>query len=146
MTYSERGLNLTKAFEGFILEAYQDQGGVWTIGYGHTRGVKAGDSITQLQADALLAGDVQEAVQAVHRLVHAPLSQNQFDALVDLQFNAGAITYRNPNGEPSGILQRLNAGDMEGAAREFQRWNKIGTVPNRGLTRRRLAEAQLFRS
>lgn len=141
MTYSEDGLALTKSFEGCRLKAYQDQGGVWTIGYGHTRGVKAGDVCTQEQAEEWLREDVAFTVASVNKLAPArfPVSQNQFDALVDFAFNLGAGALRT-----STLLLKLICGDLPGAASEFARWNHVGGVENKGLTRRRAAEKSLF--
>src|SRR5271165_5063255 len=94
MTYSEAGLELTKRFEGLRLKAYQDDGGVWTIGYGHTgKDVKPRMTITEAKADDLLRSDVHTAVDAVSRLVTVPLTQGQFDALVDFVFNLGPTKF-----------------------------------------------------
>jgi lysozyme len=82
-TYSQNGLNLTEQFEGLRLTAYQDQVGVWTIGYGHTGpDVHAGLTITQQQANNLLMQDTQSAAAAVNRLVTVAINQDEFDALV----------------------------------------------------------------
>lgn len=139
--YSEEGYALTKGFEGLRLKAYQDQGGVWTIGYGHTRGVKPGDTCTQEQADAWLHEDVTGAVACVQRLVKVPLAQEQFDALVDFAFNLGCGSLAG-----STLLRCVNAGQFEQAALEFLRWNRVGKVEIEGLARRRKAEAERFRS
>jgi len=90
MDYSPDGLKLTQSFEGCRLKAYLDSVGVPTIGYGHTHGVTMGMTCTQEQADAWLQEDTQGAVQAVNNLVTVPLTQQQFDALVDFTFNLGA--------------------------------------------------------
>lgn len=140
MTYSERGLDLTRQFEGIRLEAYLDGGGVPTIGYGHTKGVKLGDECDMRQAVAWLREDVKEAVDAVNRLVKARINQAQFDALVDFVFNLGQGAFAG-----STLLRLLNAGDYEGAGGQFKRWNKDNGKVVAGLTRRRLAEEQLFR-
>jgi lysozyme len=143
MNYSEAGLALTKSFEQLRLTAYPDSKGVPTIGWGHTRGVRLGDVCTPEQADQWLAEDVAGAVADVNRIIKVPLTQNQFDALVDLQFNAGALTKRRCT-----LRDKLRAGDYEGAAAEFPKWNKvrIGGVltPEAGLTRRRIAEQAMF--
>lgn len=139
MKYSERGLDLTRAFEGCRFRAYLDGGGVPTIGYGHTKGVKIGDECDMAQAVAWLRADVQEAVDAVNRLVNVSLSQNQFDALVDFVFNLGAGAFSG-----STLLRLLNACDYAGAAGQFGRWNKDNGQVVSGLTRRRAAEAKLF--
>ena len=83
-SYSKGGLALTELFEGDVLTAYQDQKGVWTIGYGHTAGVQPGQTITQAQAEAYLLSDVTAAVKFVNEVVEVALTQAQFDALVDV--------------------------------------------------------------
>ena len=91
MQISESGLNLIKTFEGCRLQSYQDSGGVWTIGYGHTNGVGPGQVITQQQADEFLKQDLHNAekyVMAYDHIYH--FNQNQFDALVSFTYNAGA--------------------------------------------------------
>lgn len=139
MQYSLDGQYLTKSFESCRLTAYPDSKGVPTIGWGHTRGVKLGDTCTQEQADAWLLDDIQEAVNIVNRLVHVPLTQHQFDALCDFTFNAGSGNFAG-----STMLRKLNTGDYVGAASEFQRWDMCGNIHLAGLTRRRAAETLLF--
>ena len=80
MTYSKIGENLTERFEGCRLESYQDSGGVWTIGYGHTMNVGPGMTCTQQQAEMWLSTDTHFAVAAVNVLVIVPLTQAEFDA------------------------------------------------------------------
>lgn len=143
MTYSEDGIALTKHFEGCSLTAYQDQAGVWTIGYGHTQGVTKGDICTQELADAWLETDIQAARLAIKACVDVEVSQCQFDALSDFIFNLGAWVFHS-----STLLKKLNAGDYAGAADEFLRWNKVrinGVLTvSAGLTRRREAERKMF--
>ena len=153
MQISEAGLELLKEHEGLVLHAYPDPGSVdgnpWTIGYGHTRGVKRGDVCTAEQADAWLREDVQAAEAAVERLVKVPLTQGQFDALVSFVFNLGADEDADTAAEGLGdstLLRKLNAGDYEGAARQFPLWNKNDGRVMAGLTRRRLHEQRLFES
>ena len=90
----QAGLNLIKQFEGCRLFAYQCAAGVWTIGYGHTAGVKKGMTITQAQADAYLKQDCRKFESYVNSAAYVPitanLNQNQFDALVSFAFNCGA--------------------------------------------------------
>ena len=91
---SDGGLALIKASEGLETEAYPDPGNrvtgePWTIGYGHTRGVRRGDTCTEEQATEWLREDLQTAEGAVRRLVGVPLSQGQFDALASFVFNVG---------------------------------------------------------
>jgi lysozyme len=122
------------------LHAYVDQGGIWTIGYGHTGPeVKEGLSITQSQADDLLEGDISAAVGCVRRMVQRPIHQNQFDALVDFVFNLGCSSLAG-----STLLGCVNAGRFEEAALEFLRWNHIRGTVAKGLTRRRKSEVDLF--
>ena len=139
MIYSKNGLHLTEQFEGCKLVAYQDQKGVWTIGYGHTRNVYAGMTCTQDQAELWLLEDVQEAADGVNHSVIMPLTQNQFDALVDLVFNVGVGNFRT-----STLLRMLNIGAYDRAANEFEKWNRSGGIVREGLTRRRLAEKNIF--
>lgn len=140
MQYSERGLDLTREFEGCRFRAYLDGGGVPTIGYGHTKGVKLGDECDMAQAVKWLRDDVGEAVGDVSGAVKVPLNQSQFDALVDFAFNLGGPALRG-----STLLRLLNAGDYSGAAAQFGRWNKDNGKVVPGLTRRRAAEEKLFR-
>lgn len=135
----ERGIDLIRAFEGCRFRAYRDGGGVWTIGYGHTRGVREGQECDMAQAVQWLKSDVLDAAGAVNRLVKAPITQAQFDALVCFTYNLGAGSL-----EKSTLLKFLNAGDYYGAASQFGRWNMDNGQVVPGLTRRRKAEADLF--
>ena len=140
-TYSEEGLALTRQFEGLKLDAYQDCGGVWTIGYGHTGpDVTPGRKISEFEAEALLRADVSAAVACVNRVVTEQITQNQFDALVDFCFNAGmrALT-------TSSLLRYLNQGSFEEAAVQFGLWVHAGGKVVSGLVKRRAAEAAMFR-
>jgi len=140
LTYSGNGLSLTEQFEGCELSAYQDQVGVWTIGYGHTGpDVVAGLTITLEQAQALLAQDVGSAAASVNRCVTVQLSQNEFDALVDFVFNLGTGAF-----ESSTLLRDLNAADFAAAATQFDLWDHAGGAVVAGLLRRRQAETTLF--
>ncbi|MDN4481843.1 lysozyme [Demequina muriae] len=139
MNISERGLDLIRDFEKCRLKAYRDSGGRWTIGYGHTAGVREGDTITQAQADTFLKADVAATVHAVNGMVKVPVSQCQFDALVDFAFNCGANALMH-----STLLKKLNAGDYDGAAAEFLRWDHDNGQRVAGLTKRRTADKTLF--
>jgi lysozyme len=140
MEYSKNGLALTESFEGCKLTAYQDVRGVWTIGYGHTgTEVCAGLVWTQAQAEAALLADIQNAVNRVNSLVHVALTQPEFDALVDFTFNVGAGAFAS-----STMLKLLNAGNYQGAAAQFDRWDMAGGQVVAGLLRRRQAETQEF--
>ena len=143
MIYSKNGLHLTEQFEGLRLTAYPDPGtggAPWTIGYGHTGpDVHPGLTITQQQAENLLARDIQTASDAVNRLVKYHLKQEEFDALVDFTYNCGA-----GNLKISTLLKKVNAGDMVGASKEFAKWNLANGHILQGLVNRRQAEMRLF--
>jgi lysozyme len=139
MSVSEAGLALIRACEGFRSEAYRDAVGVWTIGYGHTDNVRAGDRITREQGEALLRLDAGCAAEAVGRIVVVPLRQGQVDALVSFVFNLGEGALAG-----STLLRKLNAGDVAGAAAEFPRWCHAGNAVLPGLVTRRARERALF--
>lgn len=139
MKTSASGLSLLKAHEGCRLKAYMDTGGVWTIGYGHTEGVRAGDTCTQAQAEAWLVEDVVDAEKQVGNGVRVPLTQNQFDALVSLVYNIGGGAFFS-----STLLRKLNAGDYTGAAGQFTRWIFDNGMIVNGLVLRRSDERALF--
>ncbi len=141
-SYSDAGFALTKKFEGLRLTAYQDQVGVWTIGYGHTgREVHGGMTITEDQADLLLHSDVAGAVACVNRAVTAGIVQCQFDALVDFVFNLGCGRLLG-----STLLRYVNAGEFDLAAAQFLLWDHVGGVVVPGLLARRQAEVAMFQS
>lgn len=133
------GLDLIKHFESLRLVAYLCPAQIWTIGYGHTKGVKPGDICTAEQAALWLVEDATVAEHAVKRLVKVPINQNQFDALVSFTFNLGG-----GNLSTSTLLRKLNTADYVGATLEFPRWNKGGGKVLPGLVKRRTAEQNLF--
>lgn len=133
------GLKIIKESEGLYLEAYLCPANVWTIGYGHTAGVKKGMTITEAQADAYLLDDVTASERAVSKNVKVDLTSNQFSALVSFTFNVGTGNFNR-----STLLKKLNAGDYAGAADQFLRWNKGGGKILPGLTTRRAREKALF--
>ena len=141
--YSKDGLHLTEGFEGVRLAAYPDPatgGDPWTIGYGHTGPeVHSGMTITQEQAENYLMQDVAKAAADVNSKVTVEITQNEFDALVDFAFNCGCGNLNN-----STLLKKLNAGDFEGAAQEFLKWDMAAGHHMAGLLRRRQAEELLF--
>ena len=140
--YSGAGLALTKRYEGLRCSAYQDSGGVWTIGYGHTgHDVTPGKVITELEAEVLLRADLRGAVECVNAsLKVAAVEQNHFDALVDFCFNAGRGNFAH-----STLLAKVNAKEFASAADQFGLWINVNGQPSRGLQRRRAAEAAMFR-
>lgn len=143
---SQPGWQKLREWEGCRLEAYQDSGGVWTIGYGHTGpDVKRGLTWTQRQADDGLANDIRWAESAVNDYVKVDLLPSQFDALVSFTFNVGFDAFRT-----STLLKRVNAGRFLDVPAEMARWNKV-TIDGRkvvvqGLINRRAAEAALWAS
>ena len=138
MNVGPKGIALVKEFEGCKLTAYLDVVGILTIGVGHTGGVKIGDEITEAEADAFLQEDLRTAEDAL-KSVTTPLNQEQYDALCSLIFNIGVGAFKK-----STLLKQLNAGDTQSAADQFLRWNRAGKNVIAGLTRRRVAERQLF--
>jgi lysozyme len=142
---SQRGVDLIKSFEGVRLKAYPDPGtggAPWTIGYGSTGpDVKRGMVITQSQAEVMLKHDLKKFENFVNSHVHVELTQGQFDALVSFAYNCGPGNLQN-----STLLRDVNAGRFEAAANEFAKWNRAAGRVLPGLTRRRAAEAELFRS
>lgn len=143
MQYSKIGLKqLTERFEGCRLVAYQDLKGVLTIGYGHTGpDVYEGLIWTQMVADLVLLNDTQHAEACVNRNVFVPITQGEFDALVDFTFNAGCGAFQK-----STMLKMINAGAYQTAAKEFEKWDYAGGKVVAGLLRRRLAEEAVFNS
>ena len=140
MEASKEGIALIKKFEGCKLEAYKCPAGVWTCGYGSTKGVEEGDIWSQEKADHMLEVELKEFGDYVNNLVDVPLSQNQFDALVAWTFNLGGSNLRS-----STMLKVLNNGEYDKVPSEMKRWNKAGGKTLQGLIRRREAESLLFK-
>ena len=139
MNLGYKGTKILKFFEGCKLTAYQDSVGVWTIGYGHTKGVYDGMTITQEEAEQMLLTELEEYEGYVEKYVTVPLTQNQFDALVVWVYNLGPTNFRN-----STLLKELNSGNYTAAGNEITKWNKAGGKVLAGLVKRREAEALLF--
>lgn len=139
MKISKIGLELIKSFEGCRLNAYLDAVGIPTIGYGSTKDVNIGDTITQNEAETLLHQDLIRFEKCINEYVNVDLDQNEYDALICFAFNVGCNAVKN-----STLLKLLNSGDFAGAAQQFKRWDKAGGKPLAGLTRRRQAESELF--
>lgn len=132
-------LALIKQWEGLRLSAYQDVAGVWTIGYGHTGGVRIAQRITEAEAERLLRVDLDRFEAAVDRHVTVPLNDNQFGALVSFAFNVGERAFAS-----STLLRKLNAGDHAAVPTELAKWNRAGGRVVAGLVNRRAAEAGLW--
>ena len=144
MAISDQYIQNVMQEEGFRNRPYRDQAGLWTIGVGHL--IRPGENFTFLDDNEvmdLFRRDNAVAEADVKRCVTAPLTQNQYEALVSLSFNLGGPKFCN-----SQLVRKLNQGDYEGAMNEFGRWNKVTQngrlVVSRGLTNRRAREAALF--
>ena len=144
MVVSLFGIDLICGFEGLRLKAYDDGVGVWTIGFGTTvypNGirVKKGDTCTEAQAKAYMVYDLKKFESAVNNAVTVPLNQNQFDALVSLTYNIGPSAFSK-----STLVKKLNAGDIRGAAEQFDVWVNAGGKRMQGLVNRRAKEKEVF--
>lgn len=152
---SQAGIDLIHSFEGYArklsngdCQAYPDPatGGVpWTIGWGATKDedgkpIQPGTIWTRQRADARFLQHLEEFEEAVYRLTNGNATQPQFDALVSFAYNVG-----EGNLARSTLLKHHKAGSYGAAASQFIRWNKAAGKVMRGLTRRREAEAELYR-
>ena len=144
MKTSSDGFAVLKHYEGCELEAYPDPatgGEPITIGFGCTGpDIRLGMKITQDDANLRLfqklASEFEPGVMVILR---APILQGQFDACVVIAYNIGLTNFRS-----STLVRRFNAGDMQGAADQFLRWDKAAGKSMKGLRRRRAAERALF--
>lgn len=138
MNLSREGAMELIGHEGIVLTRYKDSVGVWTIGVGHTRAAGPPDpetflnELTLAQAFGLFENDVRKYVTDVNRALKVKVTQQQFDALVSFHFNTGAIGRAT-------LVKKLNAGDVDGAAKGFMAWNQPPEV-----TGRRIKEQALF--
>lgn len=139
MTTSQNGINLIKGFESCKLYAYRDSVGIPTIGYGHTKGVKMGMSITQSQAESFLKDDLKPCEQALNR-IGVNFTQNQFDALVSWIFNLGEGRFKSSTMYKK-IISKASDTDITD---QMIKWHNAGNKPLLGLKRRRVAEANMF--
>jgi len=146
MSVSNKGVDLICEFEGKRLVAYDDGVGVWTIGFGTIKypngvRVKKGDTCTLEQAKEYMRHDLIEFEHTVNSSVKVPLNQNQFDALVSLAYNIGSSAFKS-----STLVKKLNTGDYQGAADQFNVWVNAGGKRMQGLANRRDKEKLLFLS
>jgi lysozyme len=139
MKISQAGIDLIKRFEGLRLEAYQDTGGVWSIGYGHIIGVKPGLKISRERAEKYLIIDLAPAELVVNAYVRQSLNQNQFDSLVNFVFNVGGGAFRK-----STLLAVLNIGLLNDVPHQLLKWHHDNGKDIPGLLKRRQAEVELF--
>ena len=150
MKTSEQGLKIIKDFEGYLDVSYLCPANYWTWGYGSrfykgmevTKGMK----FTKNEAEAQLKLDVEKFENLIIKSVKVPLYQEHFDALVSFTYNVGGTAFRN-----STLLKKLNSHDYKGASSQFLLWNKARDKNGKkkelaGLTKRRIAESELFSS
>lgn len=140
MNISKNGIDFIKKEEGLVLNAYLCPANVWTIGYGHTNGVKKGDKITEEKAEDFLVNDLLYSERIVNKMVKVKLNQNQYDALVSFVFNVGSGNFIN-----STLLKKLNAGaNSDEICVELRRWifSKGRKLPV--LVARRQRECELY--
>jgi lysozyme len=141
---NQAGLAMIKSFEGLRLDAYQDSADIWTIGYGHTRGVQEGMSISEADAMAFLEQDIAGAGAFVDTATaDVATGENQFAAMVSLCFNIGSGNFKT-----SSVLRRHREGDDAAVADAFLLWDKAHVdgelVELDGLRNRREAERTLY--
>lgn len=126
-----------KGFEGFRAEAYKCPAGVWTIGYGHTAGVKKGQRVSKARAEELLRQDLGSAEASVNKLGVAK-TQGQYDALVDITFNCGDMS-------KSTLVRKIREGaGKDEITKELMRWVHSDGKVLPGLIRRRAWDADRF--
>jgi lysozyme len=139
MTTSQAGRDLIKKHEGLRLKAYKCPAGVWTVGYGHTRGVTSSTEISQSMADLFLLDDIRPLERYINKL-GINFRQGQFDAIVSFLFNLGEGNFNK-----STLKKKILAGgNDEDIAAEFKKWNKAGGKVLDGLTKRREEEAEMW--
>lgn len=134
MKTSKNGIDLIKKFEGCVLSAYKCPAGVWTIGYGHTSGVKQGDTITQEIAESYLRHDLERYENYVKWNVKYQLNQHQFDALVSFTYNCGIANLKT-------LVRNRN---IEQIGKAILLYNKARGRVLPGLVKRRQLESELF--
>lgn len=152
METSQRGIDLIKRYEGLVTHSYLCPAGRYTIGFGHIKGVKKGDVVTEAQAENLLKQDLKLCESNLNYSIEndgIELNQNQFDACISFIFNLGFSAFIF-----STLYKKLKQGDYEGASDEFLKWVYITKTVNgervkirlKGLETRRNAERDLFLS
>lgn len=149
MKTSKNGLDFIAKWEGVVLKPYKDVAGLRTIGIGHlitpSENFPDGVEITREQAMQLLSADVAKCESAIAKVIKVPLTQNQFDALISFGFNCGVGVYST-----SSACKALNTGDNAGFISGLMMWDKARVngvmTPVAGLTARRRAEGELFKS
>ena len=138
MKTSKKGIDLIKKFEGYRASPYVCQGGVLTIGIGHTKNVQLGDTCTAAQAEQYLLEDLEIAEAELNKIPN--LTQQKFDALASFIFNIGIRKFQ------TSTLRKKVLADMNDPSirNEFNRWCIAGGKVSKCLERRRLEEANLY--
>lgn len=146
MKLDPSGIDFIKSFEGFSAIPYKDIRGKWTIGWGHTEGVTGETApVTESEAKDLLASDLKPVERCLNNSLSGQIAQCEYTALCSFTFNEGIGNFLQ-----STLLKKFNAGDKQGASKEFERWvyftdpdtgNKIVSA---GLQKRRALEKQMF--
>ena len=139
MTISQKGIDLIKTFEGCKLFAYRDSVGIATIGYGHTKDVRMGMSITQKQAEEFLKSDIKP-IERILNGMGINYTQNQFDALTSWIFNLGEGNFKKSTMYKNIVARKS---DIE-ITDQMVKWHNAGGKPLTGLKRRRSVEANMF--
>lgn len=143
MEISEKGIKLIQKFEGFRSVAYQDSVGVWTIGYGSTKGVKKGDVISEYAATERMKSEIKsyygKEVERIASKCGWSLNSNQFDALVSFTYNLGVGNLETLSGIHSKKFRTLSELPIH-----MKLYNKADGKVEPGLVRRRKAEIELF--
>lgn len=148
---NQAGIDLIKKYEGLRLGAYLDSIGIPTLGYGHTKDVKMGDTCTLAQATAWLLQEIQQAEDIVNNAVTSDINDNQLAALTSFVYNVGPGRdgikdglCELKSGGQSHLLQYVNISAFGKAADEFPKWANAGGVVVFGLMKRRMDERALF--
>ena len=141
MRLSDYAFERIKEFEGLRLESYKCAGGMWTIGYGHTRGVREGQKIDKETANKMLEEDVECVEKFLAKEPYAEdITQGQWDALVSFIFNLGIGNFK------SSTLRKKIMRDIDEPTipDEFRRWVYSNGKVLKGLVKRREWEAQMY--
>lgn len=153
MKISERGIKLIQSFESCKLKAYKDSKGIPTIGWGNTyyengKAVKLDDKITQERANLLFKIILEKFEKDVNFLIKSKINQNQFDALVSFAYNVGSDIDNDTIAEGLGdstLLKKININPNDPLIKnQFLLWINKGSSFEKGLTKRRRAESDLY--
>lgn len=140
---SYQGIDFVARLEKFVPEAYQDEAGKWTIGYGETENVHPADTITEPQARNRLETKLTRIASQILASVTVPLAQFQLDALCAFVYNVGLDAFRR-----SDLLRLLNLGCYSSIPHQLVRWKWVTKghekVESEGLLMRRLKESEFW--